>query len=112
MGEIYYVNELYLLMTSNANFYQINYFARVWKCQWDKDDEVIDYKYRKYSYNRIYLRIVYGSIRFDVSLILQGNLNCILREKDGLWKITINPPLEYFISIFPFGIESRFLYNG
>lgn len=44
MGEIYYVNELYLLMTSNANFCQINYFVRVWKYQWDKDNEVIDYK--------------------------------------------------------------------
>lgn len=59
MGEIYYVNELYLLMTSNANFYQINYFIRVWKCQWDKDNEVIDYKYRKYSNNGLYLKIVF-----------------------------------------------------
>lgn len=59
MGEIYYVNELYLLMTSNANFCQINYFVRVWKYQWDKDNEVIDYKYRKYSKNGLYLKIVF-----------------------------------------------------
>lgn len=66
MGEIYYVNELYLLMTGNANFYQINYFVRTWKYQWDKDDEVIHYKYRKYSNNGLYLKIVFcfDSIRY------------------------------------------------